>query len=61
LETDINSIPKELIVERNQFFDKTMEQIKTGSGIFNKLVKELGIIFFFRGINLFRFGDLEAV
>lgn len=49
LETDINSIPKELIKERNQFFDKTMEQIKTGSGIFNKLVKELGISFFLQG------------
>lgn len=43
LETDINSIPKELIVERNQFFDKTMEQIKTGGAIFNKLVKELDV------------------
>lgn len=41
LETDINSIPKELIVERNNFFDKTMEQIKTGSATFNKLVKDL--------------------
>jgi len=41
LETDINSIPKELIIERNNFFDKTMDQIKTGSATFNKLVKEL--------------------
>lgn len=41
LETDINSVPKELIIERNNYFDKTMSQIKEGIETFNKMSKDL--------------------
>lgn len=41
LETDINHVPKDLIIERNKHFDKTMIQIKDGVTQFEKMTKQL--------------------
>lgn len=42
LELDMNNVPKALIVERNNYFDKTMDQIKTCIQSFKEIANDTG-------------------